>query len=63
MTADTQQENGEFTFDAGPVMVKFGPESHQEVNLTTAERMLSWLVSAQPATFTKALSHAMIGDK
>jgi hypothetical protein len=62
-TAGIGTENGPFMLDAGPVMVSVGPEPHQEVNLTTAERMLSGLAVRSPRMFRDLLADAMIGDQ
>jgi hypothetical protein len=56
-------ENGPVMFDAGPAMVSVGPEAHQEVNLITAERMLSGLAVRSPKLFRDLLAAAMIGDQ
>jgi hypothetical protein len=63
ITAGIGAENGPFMLDAGPVMVSVGPEPHQEVNLTTAERMLTGLAVRSPKMFRDLLAAAMIGDQ
>jgi hypothetical protein len=62
-TAGIGTENGPFMIDDGPVMVSVGPEPHQEVNLTTAERMLTELAARSPRHFRDLLAYAMIGEK
>lgn len=59
----TTDNNPQMVFDAGPVMVSFGPEPHQAVHLTTAERMLSQLSRRNPKLFRELYGAAVLGDE
>lgn len=58
----TGQESAPVVFDAGPQMVSVGPEPHQEVNLETAERMLTALAVRSPKVFGELLRDAILGE-